>query len=174
MKTAYIFLGGTIFGAVMGALVMFLVFPFLFWGGFETLPTTVAYAPESHESNAPVTSQFREDAEGQDLIHWAKGSVSTLLLPGEGYFLELHEDFEVGPGPNYWVYLNTQPGIDNEDEFLADKERIKLAQLREFSGQQIYMVFPAQTLNKRAITIWCEAFGQYIGSADIEFVQQPD
>ena len=54
--------------------------------------------------------------------------------------LELQEDFEVGPGPNFWLYLNTRADVEEEKDFNADKGRIKVAKIKSFTGSQVYVL----------------------------------
>ena len=172
MKLIFVFAGGTVFGAVLGAVIMLVVFPYLFWGGVDMSETmSVLYSPEEAEDLVTLSeSRFREEAEGQDAIHWAKGSISVTQHASydEIFYIQLNEDFEAGPGPNYWIYLNSKTDINTLQDFESDMGRIKLAQLRDFNGEQVYTAFPAQMYEKRAVTIWCETFNQYIGSANID------
>ncbi|MYB38879.1 MAG: DM13 domain-containing protein, partial [Gammaproteobacteria bacterium] len=81
--------------------------------------------------------------------------------------VELQADFEVGPGPNFWLYLNSVGGIDDEGDFEADNGRRRIAKLKSFTGSQVYAVNAGDFKSARAVTVWCESFGQYIASADI-------
>ena len=81
--------------------------------------------------------------------------------------IELQPDFEVGPGPNFWVYLNTRAGVDDEAGFQADDGRRRIARLKSFTGSQVYAAEAAMFADAGAATIWCESFGQYIASADL-------
>jgi hypothetical protein len=79
--------------------------------------------------------------------------------------LRFDDSFEAGPGPNYWVYLNTVP-VGEEDAFNADSGRLKLAPLKSFTGGQNYpMPADVRVEDFHTVTVWCETFGVYIGSA---------
>jgi hypothetical protein len=49
--------------------------------------------------------------------------------------------------------------------FIADAGRVKIAQLKSFTGGQNYTLPPDVDLAKfHTVTIWCESFSVYIGS----------
>ena len=142
---------------------MLIAFPYLFPPA--EVNETVSFDVAVSESDLWVSTAFREDSPGQDFAHWAKGLVSVYRLEDDSVRIQLHEEFEASPGPNYWLYLNTTAIIEEETEFLADEGRLKLAQLKSFDGSQVYQASSAQMNGKQAVTIWCESFNQYIASA---------
>jgi hypothetical protein len=124
-----------------------------------------------------LSYQWRTGAQARDRrLHpyarpgdgWANGSggpykVDRLTL------IRFGEDFRAGPGPNYWVYLNTV-SVRGSRAFTADAGRVKIAQLKSFTGGRNYTlppdVEPDVDLAKfHTVTIWCESFSVYIGSA---------
>ncbi len=141
-----------------------LLFPFLFPPA-EVNETVATYA--GREVPAIIETRFREGVSGQDFAHWGRGGVRVYRGIDGGALIELQPDFEVGPGPNFWVYLNTRGGIDDEAHFEADGERRRIAKLKSFTGSQVYAVEEEAFANTGALTIWCESFGQYIASADL-------
>ncbi len=158
------FLAGAVIGVVAGAGAMLLAFPFLFppdpvnetvadMAGFEVVPL--------------VDARFREGVSGQDAAHWGRGGVRAYRAQDGNVLVELQPDFEVGPGPNFWLYLNSVGGIDDERDFAADDGRRRVAKLKSFVGSQVYSVGAEEFESARAITVWCESFGQYIASADL-------
>ena len=150
-------LGGAL-GLVAGAGGMLVAFPFLF------PPAPASDAPLEARSAARAVFMFDRAAPGRDAVHWANGSGTIATIAG-GQALRLDTDFEAGPGPNYWIYLNTR-AVGEEKDFVADAGRVKLAKLKSFKGAQNY-VLPADVDPARfhTVTIWCETFGAYIGSA---------
>lgn len=161
MKKALLFfvLGGAL-GAVAGAGGMLIAFPFFFpppqvnetaRAGLELLGET----------------RFREDSDGQDAGHWGRGGVRFYRDEDGSVLAELQEDFEVGPGPNFWLYLNGREGVEDEEDFFADEDRIKTHKLKSFGGSQVYKLDADDFEDARALTIWCESFNQYIASADL-------
>ena len=143
---------------------MLIAFPYLF------PPPVLNEKVEQMTAGALLgESQFRPDARGQDPAHWGRGSIKIYQAQDAdgGFILELQEDFEVGPGPNFWLYTNAQPDIDDEADFLADSQRVKVTKLKSFSGSQVYHIEASAAANAKAITIWCESFNQYIASANL-------
>jgi hypothetical protein len=155
-----VFIAGGVLGIIAGAGGMLVAFPFLF-------PPPVANdaAPKSAETTASAMLTFKldESAAGRDPVHWANGS-GAIIRTAQGVVLRLNGDFEAGPGPNFWIYLNTRP-VGEEKDFIADVGRVKIAPLKSFKGAQNFVlpegVDPAQF---HTVTIWCESFSAYIGS----------
>ena len=159
------FLVGGALGVGGGAGVMLIAFPFVFPPP-EVNETVSAMSAES--ANAVVgESVFREGVAGQDPAHWGKGGVKFYRAEDGGVLMELQADFEVGPGPNFWIYLNSENGVDDEAAFQADAGRVKVAKLKSFSGSQVYALDAERFAKAKAVTIWCESFNQYIASADV-------
>lgn len=145
---------------------MLIAFPFLFPP--PIVNETFSQIEGVVERQSIYTGAFREDAPGQDFAHWAKGRISVHQAAGDEAWIQLESDFEASPGPNYWVYLNSQAAIDDESDFLADDQRVRLAKLKSFSGSQLYPTSKTELADTRSLTIWCESFDQYIGSADFD------
>ena len=100
-------------------------------------------------------------------MHWADGT-GGLIRTQEGWVLRLDGNFKAGPGPNFWIYLNTR-GVGDEADFNADAKRVRLAKLRSFEGAQNYLlpasIDPSQF---HTVTVWCESFGAYIASGALK------
>ncbi len=158
------FLIGGIFGALAGAGGMLLAFPFLFPPA-EVNETVAAIA--GRDVAPLVETRFREGVSGQDAAHWGRGGLRAYRSADGNVLIELQPDFEVGPGPNFWVYLNTSGGVDDEAGFEADQGRQRIARLKSFTGSQVYAVDAEPFAGAGAVTVWCESFGQYIASADL-------
>ncbi len=159
------FVFGLVIGGGAGAGGMFVAFPFLF-----PPPVVAEEAPavstEEGAANLLGTFRFDEMAEGRDLIHWANGT-GGVFRDGPMTILRFDDGFEAGPGPNYWVYLNTV-AVGEEEAFNADAGRLKLAPLKAFSGGQNYPLPPDVRIEDfHTVTVWCESFGVYIGSAPL-------
>jgi hypothetical protein len=124
--------------------------------------------PVAAQAQAPAhVFRFDENAPGRDPIHWANGT-GAFIKTEQGWVLRLNGDFRAGPGPNFWLYLNTR-AVGDERDFRADPQRVKLAQLRSFDGAQNYLL--PQGLDPEAfhtLTIWCETFGVYIASGALQ------
>lgn len=107
---------------------------------------------------------FDETAEGQDSVHWARGTAQIRVLKGKRY-VQLYEDFKSGPLPDGHVYISAATDINNEADF-ERAVQIELGPLKKGSGASYYEIPHGMVVN--SVTIWCKQFSQYIGSADIE------
>ena len=156
------FVIGGLLGFVVGNGFMIVIFPFLFMNDAANDSLS-----QADVSNLLVETIFRNEVEGQDSVHWGKGGLKVYEGVGGDIVLELQSDFEVGPGPNFWIYANTTADINTEKDFLKDSSRKKLLKLRNFRGAQVYKISANDYKNAKAITIWCESFKQYIASANL-------
>lgn len=147
-------------GAIAGAVLMLLAYPFLF------PPPVVNEQIINQSSKEKVLMGQFIHPNPSDPIHWGKGGVS--IYRGNEYeevFLET--DFEVGPGPAYHVYLSSGKRIRNNDDFKAGRNT-DLGKLKSFEGTQVYAI-PAGIGpdDKASVVIWCEVFDQLISSASL-------
>jgi hypothetical protein len=159
VRAWFAFLAGIALGAVAGAGGMLIAFPFLF-----PPPAVLEQAPAGASANRIGTFKFDEQAAGRDLLHWANGS-GAVYRAADTAVIRFDDDFKAGPGPNYWIYLNAVP-VGDTASFRADTGRVRIAQLKSFTGGQNY-VLPAdiELARFQTVTIWCESFSVYIGSA---------
>jgi hypothetical protein len=154
-----VFVLGGVLGAGAGAAAMLIAFPFLF-----PPPVAADAPPQAAGAAQPARFMFDEKAPGRDPVHWANGS-GALIRTAQGWVLRFEPDFEAGPGPNYWIYLNTRT-VGEEKDFNADAGRVKIAPIRSFRGAQNFMLPEGLDPSKfHTVTVWCESFGAYIGSA---------
>ena len=158
------FILGGFLGVTAGAGLMLVFYPFIF-PPVEVNETTATIGEDNAQLLAEST--FREGVSGQDAGHWGKGNIKTYRAANGEILLELQGNFEVGPGPNFWLYLNTAPDINDESDFQSDAGRVKLAKLKSFTGSQIYRASAQQYQKAKSLTIWCETFNQYIASANL-------
>lgn len=157
MRAVAAFIVGALLGVAAGAGGMLIAFPFLF-----PPPVVDEAAPVSAAQLGSFT--FDETAPGRDAVHWANGT-GALLRTDSGVVVRFDDSFEAGPGPNYWIYLNTKP-VGEEGDFTSDSGRVRIAQLKSFRGAQNFALPAGLDLAKfQTVTIWCESFGVYIGSA---------
>jgi hypothetical protein len=169
-------MAATTLGIAIGAGAMLVAYPFLFPPAvgndapplaLSTTPTVEAAAQGQAVAPAAAAAarvfRFDGNAPGRDPIHWANGT-GAFVNTAEGWVLRLNGDFRSGPGPNFWIYLNTT-AVGEERDFRADRGRVKLAALRSFEGAQNYRL-PAglDPSHFHTLTIWCETFGVYIAS----------
>ncbi|MFP6711961.1 MAG: DM13 domain-containing protein [Rhodospirillales bacterium] len=83
--------------------------------------------------------------------------------------VRLGQTFEVGPGPNYKVYL-VEAGTIKESDDVKKSKFVDLGLLRAFKGGQNYKVPAGIDLSKyKSVVIWCEIFGVLISPAKLDF-----
>lgn len=102
-----------------------------------------------------------------DPVHWGSGRVGVFADEQGRSVVFLHEDFEVGPGPRFHVYLVAGRDIRSRADFLAS-EKVDLGRLRAFKGSQVYPV-PAEVdpLRYGSVVIWCKEFSVLISPANL-------
>jgi hypothetical protein len=155
-----IFLVGAVLGTGFGVALGFFIFPFV----FAPPPATEILSQEDRAR--PVASGVFIHADPSDPIHHGKGKVSVYQRV---VFLE--QDFEVGPGPAYHVYLVPKPSIRSSDD-MKNVMYVDLGRLRSFKGSQRYAIPPGVDLkNYPSVIIWCERFGVLISPADLKPAQ---
>lgn len=158
MKNALIgLLIGLILGTVGGFAGGIFVYPFIF------LDDIVA------EDKLAADDRRRLVAKGEflhanpaDPVHYGRGHVSVY-----DNVVHLEADFEVGPGPDYHVYLvpvqEVTPATAVDETMFID-----LGRLRAYRGSQIYPVPDGLDLHDYTnVVIWCEHFGVLISPAPL-------
>lgn len=151
-----IFLLGGVFGTGFGVALGFFAFPYVF-----PPPPATETLTEADQTKLVATGTFIH-ADPSDPIHYGKGKVSVYE---NVVFLE--PDFEVGPGPDYHVYLVPAAQI-RSDEPVNNAMYVDLGRLRAFEGSQRYAIPAGVDLKKYpSVVIWCERFGVLISPADL-------
>lgn len=150
-----IFLFGGVLGTAFGVVVGFFIFPYVF-------PPPPAMETINQEDRTLVATGAFIHADPSDPIHYGSGKVSVYE---NAVFLE--EDFEVGPGPAYHVYLVPASNIRVSGD-VAHTMYVDLGQLRAFKGSQRYAIPEGVDLaNYPSVVIWCETFSVLISPADL-------
>jgi hypothetical protein len=153
-----IFLLGGVLGTGFGVALGFFFFPFVF------PPPAANESLTEADRSALVASGMFIHANPSDPVHHGKGQVS--LYP-RAVFLE--NDFEVGPGPAFHVYLVPKPMIRANAD-LKEQMYVDLGGLRAFKGSQRYAIPAGVDLkNYLSVVIWCQAFSVLISPADLTF-----
>ncbi|MBC6445117.1 MAG: DM13 domain-containing protein [Alphaproteobacteria bacterium GM202ARS2] len=137
--------------------------------GMDEMPEQSMPMPE-RRSSPPARAPVKV-AEGTfihvnfwDPVHWGEGNVSVYEDK-----VVMHDDFEVGPGPKYHVYLSKADEIGGSSD-VEDNEFYDLGQLRAFKGGQSYSVpSGVRIADYQHVVIWCEAFGVLISPAALKF-----
>lgn len=132
MKSFLFFVVGGILGVVAGAGGMLIAFPFIF-------PPPPATESVQGEVALLGETRFRETSAGQDTGHWGRGGIKVYRAEDGSVLAELQDDFEVGPGPNFWLYLNGEKNIEPKRIFWrtprgAKRTKLKVFPVRRFTG----------------------------------------
>lgn len=123
-----VFLFGGVFGAAFGVALGFFLFPYVF-----PPPEAVDRLTAAEQAKLVAMGTFIP-ANPNDPIHYGKGGVSVYSAT-----VFLHGDFEVGPGPDFHVYLVPKANIRAADE-VTNTMFVDLGRLRAFKGSQKYPV----------------------------------
>lgn len=154
---AFIMVGG-ILGTGFGVAVGFFAYPFVF------PPPEAMDRLTAEEKTTVVARGTFVHANPSDPIHWGKGKVT---LYENTVFLE--DDFEVGPGPAFHVYLVPQAEIRSSGD-VEIAMFVDLGKLRAFKGAQKFAVPAGVNLKDfPSVVIWCAEFGVLISPADLSF-----
>ena len=138
-----------------------------FAGGIYALPILIApAAPTAEEiqtatAQAQFTGQFKRDLKDSDSLHWGEGVVSVaptaISLTGK-----------LAPGPDYKLYL-TPHFVDTEEAFLAIKDAsARVGDVKTFNGFIVEVPADIDVRDYSTVVIWCEAFAQFISSAEYQ------
>lgn len=151
-----IFLMGGVFGTAFGVALGFFAFPYVF------PPPEAAETLAAEEQTRVVAKGMFIHANPSDPIHYGKGGVTVYE---NTVFLE--QDFEVGPGPKFHVYLVPKAMV-RESAHVAQTMFVDLGRLRAFKGSQQYTIPAGIDLSKfDSVVIWCEQFKVLISPADL-------
>jgi hypothetical protein len=152
------FLFGGLFGTLFGIAVGIFAFPYIFPPpeAMETLNTA--------EAGALVAKGNFVQPNPNDPVHTGKGDVSVYSRS-----VFLGENFEVGPGPDFHVYLVPKADIRSSSD-VSDTMYVYLGRLRAFKGSQNYAIPAGVDLKKfPSVVIWCQQFSVLISPADLTF-----
>lgn len=155
-RGVFIFLFGGILGAAFGFAMGIFAFPYIF-----PPPEAREVLDTDRRGPAVAVGQFIH-ANPADPIHYGMGKVSVYKSA-----VHLEADFEVGPGPDYHVYLVPEKEIRSEAQVKAAMF-VDLGRLRAFKGSQVYEIPAGLDLGKYpSVVIWCRHFQALISPADL-------
>jgi hypothetical protein len=158
-RTILTFIAGAIVGTAFGIAVGFFAFPYVF-----PPPPAAEQLSESDRRDAVLAEGMFIHANPSDPIHYGKGTAT--VRSGTVF---LGEDFEVGPGPKFHVYLVPKAMIRSSSD-LKGEQFVDLGRLRSFTGSQRYAIPAGVDLSKyKSVIIWCEQFSVLISPADLKF-----
>jgi len=150
------FLGGVL-GAGFGVALGFFLFPYVF------PPPEAMEQLTSAEKTGLISEGTFIHANPSDPVHYGKGQVSVYKKT-----VFLNDNFEVGPGPKFHVYLVPKADIRSSSD-LSDVMFVDLGRLRSFKGSQKYAIPAGLDLAKyKSVVIWCEKFSVLISPADLK------
>lgn len=153
-----VFLLGGVLGTGFGVGAGFFAFPYVF-----PPPAAMDELTSEEKSGLAATGNFVH-ADPSDPIHYGKGKVSVY-----DRVVFLGQDFEVGPGPKYHVYLVPAEKVRNSGQ-VNNTMFVDLGRLRSFKGSQKFKIPAGVDLKKYpSVVIWCEQFDVLISPADLKF-----
>ena len=158
MKYVISFLLGSVLGAGFGVALGFFLFPYVF-----PPPPAAEVLSDADRAAQVVAEGTFIHADPNDPIHWGKGQVSVRRNS-----VFLHDNFEVGPGPKFHVYLVPKANIRTSGD-LDNQMFVDLGRLRAFQGSQRYEIPAGVNLaDFKSVVIWCEQFSVLISPADLK------
>ena len=154
---ATLFLGG-ILGTGFGVALGFFLFPYVF-----PPPPAAEQLTQAERTQVVAKGNFIH-ADPSDPIHYGKGKVTVYDKT-----VFLHDDFEVGPGPKFHVYLVPKSKVRASSD-VSNTMFVDLGRLRSFKGSQKFNIPEGLDIKKfQSVVIWCEQFGVLISPADLQF-----
>jgi len=152
---------GLLIGAGLGGVGGFFAYPFV--AARNSGQTAGAAVDQGGVLRA--AGRFTQ-ADPADRIRYGSGALSVY-----DNRVELGEDFAVGPGPKYHLYLVPQRGID-PDTRVEETMFVDLGPLKSFSGAQTYAIPAGVAVGDYAsAVVWCEQFNTLISPAPLNAAQ---
>ena len=157
MKNVFIgFLFGIILGGAGGFAGGIFVFPYLF-----PPPPVNEMVVDKDKRKVLARGDFIH-ANPADPVHYGQGRLTVY----DG-LLHLEEDFEVGPGPKFHVYLVPEAEV-TPDTRVNETMYVDLGRLKAFSGSQNYPIPDGVNVQDfQSVVIWCEQFNVLISPAKL-------
>jgi hypothetical protein len=158
-KFVVTFLVAAICGTAAGFALGIFVYPYIFLADIVGTEKV-----EDRASRKLVAKGTFIHANPSDPIHYGKGGVTVYQD-----LLHLENDFEVGPGPKFHVYLVPEKSVAPSTN-VAKTMYVDLGRLKAFKGSQNYPVPAGVDVAKYpSVVIWCEQFGVLISPAVLKF-----
>ena len=112
------------------------------------------------EGSAERSGVFHRDLVDSDPFHWGEGKIMANAS-------KIWLDGEVAPGPDYRLYL-TPEFVETEADFLKIKSQSTMVgSVKAFKNFSLTLPEGVVVADYPALIIWCEAFGQFITSAEL-------
>ena len=158
-------LAALVIGALGGGVVGFGggIFVYPYWFLRDVANETLAPGVE----RARIAAGEFIHVDPADPVHWGKGLVSLYREPADRSVVHLHDDFEVGPGPRFHVYLVDRAVVASGADF-RHSDKLDLGRLRAFKGSQVYGVPDGVDAAKfKSVVVWCKEFDVLISPASL-------
>jgi len=165
MRTFITIIISLIIGIIIGALGTIFVYPFIF------PPPQVNESVQNVQAKLLIANGKFIDPNPSDPVHWGKGNTKIYAHRNNNIKeVYLDKNFQVGPGPAFYVYLSEGANIKNNREFKKYKTtNVELGPLKSFKGSQIYKIPAKVNIHKfKSVVVWCKSFSQLITSAKLE------
>jgi hypothetical protein len=154
-------LSACLLGFLAGLATMLLIYPFVF------PPPVLNEQISNIKTKTKIATGTFIHPNPKDFIHYGKGSVSVYQTKGQ-HEIFLNQDFKVGPGPAFHVFLANAKSIKTNSDFQHSK-KYDLGMLKSFQGSQVYKVPNQVNMSKiHSVVIWCVSFSQLITSAELK------
>ena len=112
--------------------------------------------------------EFNPNATDSDRFHRGEWSVQIVSFEGK-YKVVFWDDFVVTNGPDYYMYLLEDGDVQTKKEFIQMSNKLRLSQIKQFKWYQVYEIPNDLDIdNYHSIVIWCDMFGAFITSADLQ------
>lgn len=156
-RSILVFVLGGLLGTAAGFALGIFVYPFIFLADI-----TADERLDDRSARSLVARGTFIHANPADPIHYGRGGVRVY----DGV-VHLEQDFQVGPGPKFHVYLVPDKQV-TPDTDVARSMFIDLGRLKAFKGSQNYPVPAGVDLAAYgSVVIWCEQFGVLISPAQL-------
>ena len=159
MRGFLTFVVGGLFGIAVGFAIGIFVYPYIFLADVVASEEVVGA-----ETKQIIAAGAFIHANPSDPIHYGSGAVTVY-----DDTVRLEQDFEVGPGPKYHVYLVPSDDVTSSS-VVQNSMFVDLGRLRAFKGSQNFPVPGGVDLHDYgSVVIWCEQFDVLISPAKLDF-----
>lgn len=160
MKSFFVKIIFIVIGFFLGTATTVFIYPFIF------KPAEVNEKISNIKQKTVIAKGTFVDHSPNDPIHWGKGGLK-IYKGADVKELYLEPNFQVGPGPAFYVYLSESANIDSNTAFKKAKTA-EISPLKSFKGSQVYAIPPNINMKKiKAVVVWCRSFGQLITSSNL-------
>lgn len=150
---------GLVIGVALGFTLGIFFYPYIFLADIVATETV-----EDVDKKQVVATGTFIHVNPSDPIHYGSGAVTVY-----NDTVHLEQDFEVGPGPKFHVYLVPSDNVTSAAD-VTNSMYVDLGRLRAFKGSQNYGIPQGVNLTDYgSVVIWCEQFSVLISPAKLNF-----